>query len=177
RDQDTARDQLAAATAAEQNARTRLAVLTLQAATPFTGYQGPPAHSPWRDGAATAEHTDEHLAAAIADDVDTAPDRATSLTADIRAAVRATRRILHTISGLRGPATAAQASACLAELRAEQAVRATLPVRRADHEQQQRLQHAAVQRAARPAPAPHDPHRHHGPHHGRGPGPSPGISR
>ncbi|WP_149265074.1 hypothetical protein [Actinomadura sp. K4S16] len=149
RDQAAAHDRLAAATTAEHNARTRLADLTLQAAAPFTGDQGPPARPAWRDGAATAEHTDltrhwpEHLAAAIADDLDTAPDRAAGLTAETRAA----RRILHTARP-RVPATAAQARERLTELCTEQAIRATLPADRADHEQQQRHQHADT-RAAR----------------------------
>ncbi len=180
RDQAAARDRLTAATTAEHNARARLADLTLQAAAPFTGDQGTPARPAWQDGAATAEHTDlttnwhEHLAAAIADDVDTAPDRAAGLTAQTRTAVHATRRILHTTTQPRGPATAVQARERLAELRTEQAIRATLPADRADREQQQRLQHAAARRAARPQAAPRRDDPHHGPDHGPQDGPGHG---
>ncbi|MGC4959763.1 relaxase/mobilization nuclease domain-containing protein [Actinomadura citrea] len=175
RDQAAARDRLAAATTTEQNARTRLADLTLQAAAPFTSDQGPPARPAWRDGAATAEHTDltgrwpEHLAAAIATDVGTAPDRAAGLTAETRAA----RRILHTTRTR--PATATQARERLTELRTEQAIRATLPADRADHEQQQRLQHAAARPQA--APRQSDPHRHHGPDKGPSRGRGGGFGR
>ncbi|MGP4030191.1 relaxase/mobilization nuclease domain-containing protein [Actinomadura sp. 3N407] len=186
RDQAAARDQLTATTTAEQTARTRLADLTRQAAAPITSDHGRPARPAWRDGAATAEHTDlttnwpERLAAAIADDVDTAPDRAAGLTAETRAAVRATRRIVHATTRLSGPATTADARERLAALRTEQAIRATLPPDRADHEQQQRRQHATAQRAtrpaARPAAAPYDPHRH-GPHHDPGRGQGPGLGR
>lgn len=185
RDQDAARTRLATATTAEQHARTRLADLTRQAAAPFTADHGRPARPAWRDGAATAAHTNltarwhERLAAAIADDVDTAPDRAAGLTDQTRAAVRATRRILHATTRLNGPATAADARERLAELRTEQTIRATLPPDRADHEQQQRHQHAAAKRAARPQAAPRrdDPHRHHGPHHGPGHGRGGGLGR
>ncbi|MGI5208967.1 relaxase/mobilization nuclease domain-containing protein [Spirillospora sp. CA-108201] len=176
-DQAAARDRLAAATTAEHKARTRLADLALQAAAPFSGDQGPPARSAWRDGAATAEHTDltanwpEHLAAAIAADVDTAPDRAAGLTAETRAA----RRILRTSTRMRGPVNAAQARQQLTELRTEQATRATLPADRADHEKQQRLQHAAAQPQA--APRRSDPHRHHGPDQGPGRGRGGGLGR
>jgi hypothetical protein len=168
RDQDTARGQLAAATTAEQHARTRLADLQRQAAAPFTSDRG---RTAWRDGAATAEHTDltgrwhQHLAAAIADDVDTAPDRAAGVTAETRDAYRAARRILHETTRLPSPATARDR---LTELRAEQAIRATLPTSRADHEQAQRRQHATTRRPARPEATPRraGPHRHPGPNHG-----------
>ncbi|MFI0487484.1 hypothetical protein [Actinomadura sp. 9N215] len=171
RDQDAAQDQLAAATTAEQHAHARLTDLQRQAAAPFTGDHG---RTAWRAGAATAAHADltgrwhEHLDAAIADDVDTVPERAAGVTAEARDAYRAVRHILHATTWLPGPTTAAQARGRLTELRAEQAVRATLPTHRADHEHAQRHQHATTRRPARPEAAPHraDPHRHHGPNHG-----------
>ncbi|TMR03384.1 hypothetical protein ETD83_10775 [Actinomadura soli] len=186
RDQDAARDQLVAATTAERHAHARLADLQRQAADPFTGDYGRPARPAWRNGAATTEHTDltgrwhEHLAAAIADEIDTAPDRAAGVTAESRDAYRTARRILHATTRLSGPATAAQARDRLTQLRTERAIRATLPTRRADHEHAQRRQHATTRRGpGRPEAAPRraDPYR--GPHsdHDHGPDRGGGLGR
>ncbi|WP_242911475.1 relaxase/mobilization nuclease domain-containing protein [Actinomadura terrae] len=170
RAQAAAHAELAAATTAHQYAHAHLADLTRRAAAPYPT-RGP---SAWREGTATAEHTDltdrwnHHLAAAITDDVHTAPDRAADLTPEARAAYRAVRHILHA-SAQHAPTTA---RARLAELRTEHAARNALPADRADQEQRQR-QHTPPQQPTQTT-RPDDPHRrpkppHHGPSRHNGP--------
>jgi hypothetical protein len=179
-----ARAELAEATQAERAANRRMGELTTQAAAPYPGpYTG--GRSRWTEGAAAAESADltgrwdQHLAAAIADDVGTARQRATGVGPGLYTAARLVPEAA-VPRGQHPPATAAQARQRLTAITTEQTIRAALPPRRAAREHDQRAQHATAQaRAAQQATrqhAQHNPLPRRG-RPGQGPGHRPGRGR
>lgn len=159
----TAADSVAAA-------RDRVDDLARQAAAPFAETKTKTA---WRPGAATTAHTDltgrwdAHLAAAIADDMRTASQRARGLDDETHRNLRVLAVALPGVVTAEPPSSAGARTA-LTAIRTERAIRDALPEHRAAQEQAQRTRHVRTQRASRPAvePRPANPRRHQPPHHG-----------
>jgi hypothetical protein len=178
-DLQTARDAMGAAADSYRAARDRVDDLARQAAAPFAETK---TRTAWRPGAATAAHADltgrwdAHLAAAIADDVRTASQRARGLDDETHRNLRVLAVALpHVVAA--EPPSSAGARTALTTIRTEQAIRDALPEHRAAQEQAQRARHVRAQRASRSAaePSPANPRRHPPPQHG--PGRRGGFSR
>lgn len=163
-----AQQHLNAALHAERAARDTVRELAATAAAPFPVVRG---RTTWTEGAATAEHTDlatrwqQHLAAAISEDLATAPARARDDNGGRAAAAVA-------LAGYRTepPKTADHAATLLAGVRTELALRQALPaaVTRAEHAARTRQQ-PTTQRPRQSTHRPYrPPPRRGGPGHGLG---------